>query len=408
MKNSTNFFDKTFQYQIYEQMLRAGEKNNLTETLMEMQTTRGIDPVQAKKTAQICIAAVASCEGIRDAVSEDAMAVFDQFLDHLKTKSTEDQEMFLHKLYFGLTAHQDANLVAELERGVSTHELFWRYYSRQTMQLPHMSAAELENRIRQALGSFYLSPQVMKALTKKMENTGDYLATAAALGENGANYKCIVAMEIYLNHSDSMTIHEAANMACAGVQTQAVADAVSKGFLSRELAKKILIAAAIAAVVIGVGILLYNVGVAMTATKTATAMAKATNAASVVELPAVFTEFATTTTATGAPAMQLMPVGSDMIASWAAAIKKKALVKQIIGTVTAVFGVAMAALSDKTATMIGKFSTMIQKDKTPVVTGLNVLADSVEDMQCSPAELDPQEEEQEAEAQVEDQNPVIF
>ena len=46
------------------------------------------------------------------------------------------------------------------------------------------------------------------------------------------------------------------------LQTQAVADAVSRGILTRDMAKKILIVAAIAAVVIGVGILLYNAGAA--------------------------------------------------------------------------------------------------------------------------------------------------
>lgn len=406
MKNSTNFFDTTFSREIYEQMLLADEKNDLTEILVEMQTKRGIDPAKAKETAQIDIAAVASCESIRDAVGEDAMAVFDQFLEHVKKKPIENQKMYLHKLYFGLTAHQDADLAADLERGLSTDELFWRYYSKQAQAKPPASVEDLEARVRTALGEFYLSPQVMKALTKKMEITGDYLATAAALGENSANYKCIATMEIYLNHSDSLTIHEAANMACAGVQTQAVADAVSRGFLSRELAKKILISVAIAAVIIGVGILLYNAGTAMMAAKTAAAMAEAVNAAYAIEIPAVFAEFATTTTASGAPAIHAMAAGAETVAAWASSLRAKAVVRQVIGAAVMASGVAMAGLSDKTASMIGKFSTMIRRDKAPVMAGLNTLAGSMEEARSDSAEADLEEED--LEGRIEDQALATF
>lgn len=395
MKNSVNFFDKTFPPEIYEQMVRASEAHNLTDTLVQMQIDRGIDREDAEKTAQVCIAAVASCEGIRDAISEDAMAVFDRFLEDMKTKPKEQRMLMLHKLYFGLTAHQDAEQMAEIERGISADELFWRYYDQQGKKPVQESETEMEEKIRQALKGFYLSPQAMKAMTRKMKITGAYLATAAALGENGANYKCIVAMDLYLNHSQSMTIHEAANMACVGVQTQAVADAVAKGFMSRELAKKILITAAIAAVVIGVGILLYHAGAAMMAAQTAAAMAEAANAHYVIELPAVFAEFATATTTTGAPGMQVFAVGAETIAGWVAALEKKALIGQVIGAVVAVSGAAMAVLSDRAAAVIGKFATMVHKDQASFVEEIDALADCVQDVQKTPAESDhlPEQED---------------
>lgn len=393
MTNSVNFFDRTFPHQIYDQMIRAGEEQGLVGTLVEMQVSRGMDPVVARQTAQVCIAAVASCEGIRDAVSDDAMAVFDQFLADLKARMGDQQLLFLHKLYFGLTAHEDPDLIAQLEEGLSADDLFWRYYDRQTHRQPPFSAAEMEDRVRQALGRFSLSPQVMKALTRKMESTGAYLATAAALSEQGANYKCIVAMDLYLNHADSMTLHEAANLACAGVQSQAVADAVARGFMTRDLARKILIAAAVAAVVIGVGILLYHAGAAMAAAKTAAAMAEAANASYVLEVPSVFAEFATATTASGAPGMAFTAVGTETVGSWAAALRQKALIGQVIGAVVAASGAVIAVLSDRAATLIGRFSVMLHRDAAVLADGLNDIAGSA---------VQPQtilEEEQEEAAQ---------
>ena len=380
MTNSVNFFDRTFPHQIYDQMIRAGEEQGLIGTLVEMQVSRGMDPVVARQTAQVCIAAVASCEGIRDAVSDDAMAVFDQFLADLKARMGDQQLLFLHKLYFGLTAHEDPGLIAQLEEGLSADDLFWRYYDRQTHRQPPFSAAEMEDRVRQALGRFSLSPQVMKALTRKMESTGAYLATAAALSGQDANYKCIVAMDLYLNHAGSMTLHEAANLACAGVQSQAVADAVARGFMTRDL-------------VIGVGILLYHAGAAMAAAKTAAAMAEAANASYVLEVPSVFAEFATTTTASGAPGMAFTAVGTETVGSWAAALRQKALIGQVIGAVVAASGAVIAVLSDRAATLIGRFSVMLHRDAAVLADGLNDIAGSTVQPQTIP------EKEQEEAAQ---------
>ncbi len=363
MKQQENFFTKTFSRQIYTRMLQAAETGSLTETLIQMQTSRGVDPDQAGETAQQCIAAAASCEGIRDAVSADAMAVLNQLLESLQDLGGEQRTLALHKLYFGLTAHQDPGLRQDLERGVSTDELFWRYYSRQLRSRHPASPKDLEKAVRQAVQNFYLPPEAMQALARKLAASGDYLASAAALGENGTNYKCIAAMELYLNSGGSMTIHEAANLACAGVQAQAAADAVSRGFLSRDMARKILLAAAIAAVIIGVGIFVFNTGAAMAAAQTAAAMAEAVNANAVLEIPAVFSEFATATTASGAPGIQYAIADADMVAGWVANIRHEALVHQVIGAAAVAGGAAMAVLSDKTAALVGQLSILTRRDR---------------------------------------------
>ena len=235
---------------------------------------------------------------------------------------------------------------------------------------------------------------MIRALIKDMEINGDYLATFAALGEGGSQYKCIVAMELYL--SGGMTIHEAANVACAGVETQAVADAVEKGFLTRERAKKILIAAAVAVVVIGVGITLYQAGTAIAAAKTAAVMAEVVNAHSVAELPAVFAQFATATTASGAPALQFAVMGAEAVSDLAMSIRHEALVKQVIGFVTVVLGFGLARISDRMADAIGEFSAVLRKDTSSVRTAMETVAG--DSAQAHETRNDQEEETEEAPA----------
>lgn len=370
MKNSMDFFTRTFQTGIYEKMIQAAEDTNLIQVLEEMQTKQGVEADAAKNNAKLCIAAVASCESVYDSALEDRQAVINQLLNHVHTKPAQTQEVALHKLYFGLTAHQDPQLAEKLAEGASVEDLFWKYYTRQEEH--PIPAAELENAIKKAADGFVLSGELMKAQAKKMEATGKYLATAAALGENGANYKCVVAMELYLNSQGTMTIHEAANVACAGVQTQAVADAVSRGILTRDMAKKILIVAAIAAVVIGVGILLYNAGAAAMAAKTASTLA---NAPYLMEMPEVFAPFAVATSASGTPLTYSMLASGEAVAAKAAELKGAAVAKEAVGVVVAALGTAAAVLSDRTAALIGKLSTMFQKDTKPLADGLNAVAE---------------------------------
>ena len=172
MNHTPDFFDKTFPREIYRQMLETGNSKNLIQTLADMQTAHGISTEQAQQTAQICLAAVASCEGIREAAYEDSGALLDQFLESANAKTDENRALLLHKLYFGLTAHQDPDLAEKLAQGISTEELFWRYYGAQPPQTPE-SLTALEAEVRRVLETYDLSPKVIRALMKDMEINGD-------------------------------------------------------------------------------------------------------------------------------------------------------------------------------------------------------------------------------------------
>lgn len=352
MKSMDGFFEKTLDQRIYQKLLEASQSHNLTECLIAMQTDRGIDAAQARENADLCISNVAQWESIHDRALENVEDVADLLLDSLRGKNEAEQKLILHKLYFGLTEFPQER------EDESLNERFWRYYVEQKDQKKAPSNAELENMIRRKLKNFRLSPDTMRAVARKMEFSGEHLATAAALGENGYSFKCLAAMELYLNErngSDPISIPEAVNEACAGVETQAVGDAVSKGFLTRDTAKKLLIAAAITAAVVGIAYIAFGIGAGAAVQSTVTAMAGAESSGLLVPLPEVFAEFATAYTAAGEPATLISLM--DAMGGTIEAQKKAAFAKKIIGTAVLASGAAMAALSDKTAALIGNIST---------------------------------------------------
>lgn len=133
-------------------------------------------------------------------------------------------------------------------------------------------------------------------------------------------------------------------------------------------------------------------------------MAEVVNAHSVAELPPVFAQFATATTASGAPALQFAVMGAEAVSDLAMSIRHEALVKQVIGFVTVVLGFGLARISDRTADAIGEFSAVLRKDTSSVRTAMETVAgDSVQTH-----ETRNDQEEETAEAPAVNPEPVIF
>jgi len=363
METKYNFFDRTFHQDIYQGMVDTQENHALTQTLIRMQIAAGINREEAAAMAGLCIAAVTSCESVRQEISSDTRAMVKDIL--ADAENAGDRELILHKLHFGLAVYPEH---AADENAVSADELFWRYYNETKGD---MTCEELKEAIFTALESYSLSPAVLRAMAQKMGSSGDYLATAAALGEGGISFKCIATMELYLKNREAMTIHEAANIACAGVEIQAVADTLGKGMITREAAKKILIVAGITLVVVGIGIVLYNAGSAVALAKAAAGVAD-----HVIAMPEVFAEFATTVTAAGEPGLILSSAETIRKTVYRPLIKV-AENKQLIGGLVAAGGAAMVGLSQKTADLIGKFRAGFTNDKATVTAGLQEAADYV-------------------------------
>ena len=363
MENGVNFFDKTFHKDIYQNMIDEQKLQSLMQTLIRMQTAEGLSREKAAATASACITAVTSCESIRSELAENTVPLVEEVLE--QAEKSHDAELLLHKLYFGLAVYPDF-VVSDSQ--LTVEELFWRYYN-ENKETRTIEA--LKGDIRSALTDYRLTPEVMQALVKKMEGSGDYLAAATALGEGGISFKCIAAMELYLNSVDTMTIHEAANIACAGVEIQAAADAVGQGMITRDMAKKILIIAGITLAVVGLGIMIYQAGNVAALTNVAAGVMD-----QYVKMPAVFAEFATHS-ATGEHVFLLNSAHSIRKQIYGPLIKA-AEHKLEFGGIVMVLGAAGVALSQKTADLIGKFRAGFTTEKETAMTGLRQIAQSQE------------------------------
>lgn len=361
MKNTVG--KKTSAYQdIYENMIKNEEYENILGTLTLMQTEQGVKLEDAKVNAELTVRAVCACESIRWEISEDTRGFVETMLKDIEKQPKREQ--MLHKLYFGLTAHRDADAEAIINGEMNVEDRFWRYYNENK---DTRTALELEEGIWEALESYNLSADVLKALTRKYDRSDKYLATAAALGEGGMNLKCIAAMEMYLNNGGLLTIPEAANMACGAVEMQAAADAVGKGLMDRETAKKILTVAGIVLAVVALGFLVYHSGQIGILTKAAAEVSP-----TIMELSEVFAPFADAFI-DGKPVNILVTAAEKVEQYYApllAAEKQKRLISGIVMTV----GVAIVGISGKAADLIGKIRVGMAEKNTKATEGLKDMA----------------------------------
>jgi len=339
MATKFRFFEKTVDRSVYQNMVKAEEYNDLKTCLVQMQTERGVDAAEAYQAAEACIAAVLTRESVCEKLSANAAEVVDDLLEDIS--QDEHRELILHTLFFGLTVYQDAEKVQLINSGVAQEDLFWSYYKENEGQ---KSVEELEQAVRDAVAQYRLSPELMRAFAaqvKKVKSSGEYVATAAALGEGGVNFKSILTMETYLENKGNMTIMEAANKACYEADVAAVGDAVGKRMMTRKTARKILIIAGIALAVIAVGFAIYYTG-----TGVALAKAAATATDFIVPTPEVFVEIAGPTTKV---------LSAEMIKASLQPLMDAAKSKQFISIAVIAVGAAVTALSKKTATLIGNF-----------------------------------------------------
>lgn len=237
MNPTTSFTPERCQ-EIYRRMAEAAAGKDLLACLVAMQQEQGIGQAEAEANARRCMEAVAIHTSLTEALSENTMAVADKFFARLAKLPRERQMDALYQILFGLTIHSDPAAEAAMARGDTPEALYgaWREAAD-----PDRTAEELQEQIRQALAQYRLTPGLLRRLTKQMQGGTGCLAAAEALGEGGRNLKCLIAMDLWLRNRDSLTLECAAAQAATGVETQAVADALRRGVIARDVAKKILV-----------------------------------------------------------------------------------------------------------------------------------------------------------------------
>ena len=236
--------------------LRLRNEDGMMTVLSRMQASHGIHERKAYENADAMIRLVAAHENAANMLSDDAMAVLDAFLNESDFMGGYDRKVLLHQLYFGLKTYQDEDLIEQIKQGATESGLFREYYTR-CGEDPSITEAMLEEEIRKLMGNYRISPKAMRHIVRQMEKKQNLWATAAELGEEGMRFKAIAAMDLYLRNKDTMTMEEAAHIACTNVELQAMADGVSQGLITEERAKKIFAVIAILCILAGIVLTFY-------------------------------------------------------------------------------------------------------------------------------------------------------
>lgn len=236
--------------------LRMRNEDGMMTVLTRMQASHGIHERKAYENADTMIQLVAAHTNAVNMLSDDAMAVLDAFLNESNLMSGYDRKVLLHQLYFGLKTYQDEDLIEQIKQGATESGLFREYYTRYGED-PSITEAMLEEDIRKLMGNYRISPKAMRHIVKQMEKSQNLRATATELGEEGMRFKAIVAMDLYLRNKDTMTMEEAAHIACTNVELQAMADGVSQGLITEERAKKIFTVICLLSILAGIILAFY-------------------------------------------------------------------------------------------------------------------------------------------------------
>ena len=222
----------------------------MMQVMCQMQTKYGIHEHKALANADEMVHLVVMRQNFNNLLSEDAEGVLEEFLKASHRMGGYERKVLLHQLYFGLKMYQHPEMLQELSEGTSKEKLFRNYYAK-CGEDPSITCDVLEYEIRRLMGDYHISADMMRVVAKKLEKGQDMLATAAALGENGLRFQCITAMDLYLRNQDTMTMAEAANVACTHVGLEAAADASGCGMLSRKRTQKLLMAVALGGILFG-------------------------------------------------------------------------------------------------------------------------------------------------------------
>lgn len=244
MKN--NYINSVFNRVSAENAHQTDTDGFLRDTLIIMQTDKGISKETAQAAADECILAVLTYNKVVEDAKNDASGTMRGFLNSLSQLSDEDRLMILNQIDFGLKVGRKSSLLKELNEDA---ELAESVFEKESMSEDiEKTEASILNRVMQ----YGISKDTVELFTKEVKKKGNYYVCIEDFTRNDFYIKSLATMEIYLQSEGEKTMLAAAGEACTSVEVQAVADAVNQGVINREKAKKIIIALAVAAIVIAV------------------------------------------------------------------------------------------------------------------------------------------------------------
>ena len=219
---------------VFAQMAEIERGQEIYDTLVAMAQRKGRE--DSETIAARIMSGVYAYENTREVLEtsvEDAVA---PLFEKLSERTPEEQAAALDQILFGFEAVGDDALfrqtMADSEKAYADHRGDIRFGSD--------SVETLKAELVKKMGNMNLSPKAMDRMIAKLAKSGDYTATAAALGRRGFALKSVAAMATYLDAGEGADITEAVTGACASMDMQAVGDAVNRGLMARKAARIIL------------------------------------------------------------------------------------------------------------------------------------------------------------------------
>ena len=223
---------------IYENLTNLSNYSEMKEALSKMAQERGGGFSDSINLAETVIRGVARYEVTRMDVGENVQTAMQTVLDQIKDTDPDRRMSILSQMLFALDICSNDEMMAKLDYQ-SGEALYNENWGSNLIYTPE-GEAELQERLLEKVASFNLSPKALERMTAGLGKTNDYTATAAALGREGFELKCVAATHLYLCNRSTMDIPEAINIACVHTDMQAVADSVCLGLISRNVADIIL------------------------------------------------------------------------------------------------------------------------------------------------------------------------
>ena len=318
---------------VFAQMAEIEKGQEIYDTLVAMAQRKGRE--DSETLAARIMSGVYAYENTREVLEasvEDAVA---PLFEKLSERTPEEQAAALDQILFGFEAMGDDELfrqtIADSEKAYTDN--------RGDVRFGPGSVETLKAELLKKMGNMNLSPKAMDRMISRLKNSGDYTATAAALGRRGFALKSVAAMTAYLEAGEGADITEAVTGACASVDVQALGDAVNRGLIARKAARIIL-----GAIVLAVTLMLLI--------------------ACFSELSLAFSALSTVT-----DKVLLMSIG------------KEALVLVLLANGVMDFPTLMEPVTEKAADWAGRLtvllSGLVRKGKEAVEDGLKAVIESV-------------------------------
>lgn len=234
------------------------------EILCGLYAKNGVSEMKATEMARETVYEVARYSNIKSMLLKDeSTEMLDEFLSCLGDNAKDEQTrmLYLQELAFGFGLYQSEEAVKKLHDGKSIDDLFNEYIKDDSNR--NLTEEELKQNIKNSISGYYISEKNMTVLIEMLKNSKTLHYTSAVAGEEAERFKSVIAAYIYVNSNGKININEAVGLACTAVDVEDVADAVGRGLIAKDKARKIIGIILAAACVAFVVYAICNGGVAV-------------------------------------------------------------------------------------------------------------------------------------------------